>query len=192
MTSATGAVLPSSAENIDQDAALDLLLGDFVAAITGLPRDYVRRRWQPRPPKQPPPDTDWCALGVVSQSHDINAYQTVNQDGSIDVGRHETFELLASFYGPNGAGFASRLRDGLTLGVNRGVLQANGMAMLDIGRIDRLPSLVNQQWLPRTDIRLRIRRHAVRTYPLQSVLSSEGTFQTETTTDTFNTENAAS
>lgn len=192
MTNATETLLPSTVANADQDAGLDLILGDFVAAITGLPRDYVRRRWQSRPPKQPQLDADWCAIGIMDQDHDSNAYQTVNQDGSINVGRHETASLLCSFYGPNACGFAALLRDGLTLGVNRSDLKAHGMAVLDIGRISRLPLLINQQWLPRSDMRLRIRRHTVRTYPLQSVLSSEGAFQIETSTETFNTENAAS
>src|SRR4051812_9766277 len=52
--SSTGGYLsPVVASSALQDAALDALLQQMVAGITGLPGNMVRPRWQPVTPKQP-------------------------------------------------------------------------------------------------------------------------------------------
>jgi len=187
-------ILPTSQTQAEADAALDLILGDFVASVTGMDRSNIRRRWQRTPPKQLPADDDWCALSVTEADQDTNAIQQFNPDGdgSMTLRRHETLSLFASFYGPNATQNASLLRDGLMVGQNRRLLWQNGMAYLDCGRLTRVPSLVNQQWLPRTDITLRLRRQVVRTYPIHSVLESTGQIETDATSLPFDTENARS
>ena len=200
-TSATGGpMLPTASMNSGQDKTLDLIAGDFVASVTGMPRDMIRRRWQKKPPKQPDVkdsatddnDPDRCAVGVTDTSGDANAYQVHNQtgDGSSTVNRHETVTVLASFYGPNACANAELLRDGATVGQNRAVLQNNGMALRDFSSVRRVPELVNQQFINRADFEIRLRRHVQRTYPIQNVLSSDGTIMDGDMTDTFNTENA--
>jgi len=193
-TSGAPQILPTRQSQADADAALDLILGDFVASVTGIDRSNIRRRWQRTPPKQLPIDEDWCALSVTEVDQDANAIQQFAPDGngSMTLQRHETLSLFASFYGPNATANASLLRDGLQIGQNRRVLWQNGMAYLDCGRLTRVPSLVNQQWLPRTDITLRLRRQVVRVYPIHSVLESTGQIETDAISLSFDTENARS
>ncbi|MCG4261369.1 hypothetical protein K6W36_12415 [Acetobacter senegalensis] len=184
-----GGVIAASSLHAEADADLDLIIGDFVSSVTALPRNLVRRRWQEKPPEQPDRQIDWCAVGVTVTTPDQNAnMQWANEQMS--VSQHETLEVLLSFYGPNAGRNASTLRMGLSLSQNRAVLQANGMAFHSASAPVRVPSLVNQLWLPRTDITLRIRRNEQRIYPIPSVIESDGTINAEDLTQKFSTENA--
>lgn len=171
-------VAPSSALF---DAALDAVLQQMVAGITGLPGPMVRPRWQPIVPKQPEPSVDWCAIGVVS--FDPSDYPAESHDGtgggSDTQQAWEEFTVLASFYGPAGMLNASLLRRGVYVAQNREPLQAAGMDVVDAGKTTTAPDLVNQQWVRRFDIPLRLRRKVQTTYPVLNIASADDAIVTD-------------
>lgn len=191
----TGELLPVTETHCEQDRDLDLIVGDFIAAVSGLDRSLVRRRWQIVPAKQPDREVNWCAASITDEDFDQYGAQELSGDGPLVAHQHGTLSVLASFYGPDATLYARRFRQGVLICGNRAILFQNGMAILDMGRIVRVPSLVNQGWLPRSDLTFRLRLHEQRSYAIQSVLTSDGTVQTHPGDDTiiianFNTENA--
>jgi hypothetical protein len=54
------------------------------------------------------------------------------------------------------------------------------MGVVDAGSIVPAPELVNQQWIRRFDLSMRIRRRIVRTYQVLSVLSAQASANSET------------
>jgi len=180
-TSATGGYLaPTTPAPLDDDA-LDDFFAVLVCGITGLDRNLVRPRWQPEPPPEPAIGVNWCAIGVMDSEPDAGAWirHRPAGDGSDDMQRHETLNVLASFYGPSASGNAARLRDGLALPQNREVLQLSGMGFVENGRAVLLPDLVNQQWRRRVDLPMSFRRQVSRTYPVLNLLSAEGEIATD-------------
>ena len=181
-SSASGGMLQTATLNTAEDVNLDLLLGDWISQLTGLPRNLCRRRWQESPPVQPARDTDWCALGVTTVTPDQNIAATF-KDNVYTLHLHETIEALFSFYGINASQNAMSLRVGLNIGANRTFLTNNGMTFLRSSDVRRVPAIINQLTLMRSDISMQFRRQEQRTYPIQSVLVSDGYI---TTTDGFN------
>lgn len=174
-TSATGGyispVVPSSALF---DDALDALLQQMVAGITGLPGAMVRPRWQTVVPKQPEPSADWCAIGITditSMDYPAEMHDGTG-DGSDTQQQWGEFSMLASFYGPNGHANASLLRRGIYVAQNREALQSSGIDLVDAGKVTTAPDLVNQQWVKRRDITLRFRRIVETVYPVMNILDA--------------------
>lgn len=172
--SSTGGYLVNIGAPALQDAALDALLQQVVVGLTGIDGSLVRPRWQPVVPKQPEPVVDWCAIGVTS--FDRDDYPAEEHDGtgngSDKQTRWETLSVLASLYGPNGNGNASALRDGLYVAQNREAMVAVGMDLVDAGAVTAAPDFVNQQWIRRYDVLIRLRRWVQRTYPVLNLLSA--------------------
>lgn len=174
-TSATGGYLAPTAPVPPEDDALDDLLQELVAGVTGLPGAMVRPRWQTTVPKQPEPSENWCAIGVNRQAND--ASPAIQHDGDGDGGddyiRHQEIDLLCSFYGPAGKGYAQRLADGMSIPQNSEQLAVNGMKFVRASDIQPAPALINQQWNRRYDLTLTLRRKITRTYPVLNLLSAE-------------------
>ncbi|CAR54930.1 phage neck terminator protein [Burkholderia cenocepacia] len=164
-----------------EDDALDDLVHDLIAGITALPLDLVRPRWQSKVPKQPEPSVNWCAFGVQEQEPD--AGPVIQHDGAGDGHdtyiRHQDIDVMCTFYGPNGKGYAQRLADGLAVPQNREQLQLQDMAFVGVGAIRPAPDLVNQQWVRRYDMTVKLRRKVTRTYAVLNLKS----VQASTTTD---------
>lgn len=179
-TSATGGYLAGTG-GVVEDSALDAILQACVVGITGLPGQMVRPRWQPVVPKQPEPSVNWCAIGVTtSTTTDYPVEQHIGAgDGSDAFEKWEELALLASFYGPDAAGFASLLRDGLYVTQNREVLQASGIDLIDVGTRTAAPDLVNQQWIRRFDLPIRFRRKVERSFPVLNILSAPDSIATD-------------
>lgn len=185
-TSATGGYLvPVSAPPANDDALEDILQA-AVVGITGLDGSLVRPRWQPGNPKQPEASVDWCAFGVTETepedgtayvAHDGNANGGLGQD---NLQRHESFRVLASFYGPNAAGYAQRLRDGLYIAQNREELAASLIAFVNTDTIRQVPEFVNNQWVKRYDLSVNFRRKVERAYAIQNLASAGITEHIET------------
>jgi hypothetical protein len=175
-TSASGGqLLPAGTPAPAEDADLDAIFQAVIAAISGLPGQYVRPRWQPVPPQQPEPTTDWCAVGIGVSHPDAGPYfghDTVDP-GTDTYIRHEQLDVLASFYGPSGKRYTGILRDGLAVRQNTEALAAVDVAFVESGSIRALPEFVNQQWIRRWDLPLRFRRKVTRTYPVRNVLSAD-------------------
>lgn len=173
-TSATGGVLlPLGAPPADDDA-LDALLQAAIASITGLDGTLVRPRWQPSVPKQPEAAVNWCAIGVMFSQPDNDAWIALDPANPLQslYYRHEAFECLASFYGPQSKQYAATLRDGLEIDQNRETLAANAIAYVGVGVLRSIPELVNQQWIKRTDLTIDFRRKVTRTYAIESLLAA--------------------
>lgn len=169
-----------------EDAALDSIFQQMIVGITGLPGNMVRPRWQPTVPKQPEPSTNWCAIGVTGVEHDANSYEYHDPTGSgtDTLIRHEILTVLASFYGPNALSNAAQARDGMYVQQNNATLDQYEMGLVEVGSIVTAPELVNQQWIRRFDLSIRIRRRIVRTYQILTVLSAQATLEAETETTT--------
>lgn len=168
--SGVGYITPTSAAPANDDA-LDDVFQRMVVGVTGLPGKFVRPRWQPAPPKQPTPDVNWCAVGVIETTPDDNAAVIHDRlandgDGADNVMRHEQITVLASFYGPNASGFADLLRDGLSVQQNRDALHDEDVAFVSVGGKTAAPDLTNGQWIRRFDVRVTCRRGVLRTYAI--------------------------
>ena len=180
-TSATGGYLAPSSTAPVEDDAFENFIGDAVAGITGLTRSLVRPRWQPEPPPHPPIEVDWCAIGitVITSDYGVVKLHRPDGDGHDEVQRHETDELLASFYGPQAYSLASRLRDGLMVDQNREALRAGCVNILECTRMRTASDLVNERWVRRVDLEISLRRAVLRSYPILNVLSAVGAFETQ-------------
>lgn len=193
-SSATGGYLaPVGA--VAEDSALEDQIQAAIAGITGLAGRMVRPAWQPDPPAKEDLGVDWCAYRVTSSDPDWTGALVHHPDadggaGADEFQRHATIEILCSFYGPNARGYATRFSDGLTVPQNMEALGAQGIGFLEAGRIWAAPEFVNNQWVRRQDILVRLRRMVTRTYPVRNVLSAEGEIVADTgDTNSWNTEN---
>lgn len=169
-TSATGGYVAPLTASLDGDA-LDDVLQAAVAAITGIPGNLVRPRWEPVPPQQPLAGTDWAAIGVMNETPDANAWfgHDPTGDGTDKMQRHVDLDVLVSFYGPNARGNVSLLRDGLAIAQNREAVAQSGVSFVASGITRNVPELVGQQWLQRCDLALQFRRLIGRTYPIDTI-----------------------
>lgn len=161
---------------------IDDVLHDLVAGVTGLPGKMVRPRWQLKPPKQPENTVDWCAIGVADA--DREGFAAVIHNGSGEgtdtVIAWETLGVLVSFYGPHALDLAGRLRDGLAIEQNRAELRQAGLALGGVGRMVKVPELVNNAWLRRVDLPLELRNEARRTYDVQNIKCGTAVIETDT------------
>lgn len=179
-SSTGGYILPTGTAS-PYDAALDAIFQAMVVGLTGLPGSMVRPRWQPTPPKQPPPTADWCAIGVTVIDPDDGPaiIHDPTGNGQDRTQRHETIEVLCSFYGPDAGQYAAMVRDGIAVPLNNGMLQPNGIAFVRVVRPVIAPELVNQQWIRRWDVPMTFRRNAERTYPVLNLESAEVTIASD-------------
>lgn len=180
-TSATGGTLAPTPPLPLDDEALDAVFQALVANVTGLSGDLVRPRWQPTVPKQPEPNTNWCAIGVPEVVQDDGPWlvydEARNQETYWD---HETLSVLATFYGPNAQSFARLLRAGLNVPQNTEELLPYAIRYLSCGPIRAMNELMNQQWVRRQDIALQFRRKVVMTFEIQNILIAEIILQDDT------------
>lgn len=176
-TSATGGYLTPDSSPVPGDDALEDLLQPMVSGITGIPGKYVRPRWQSGNPKQPEPNVNWCAIGVMSTKQDANPAldHEGSGEGSDQYQRHQEIVLLATFYGPSAQAYGQTLSDGMYVPQNSEALKAKGMAFVEAGELIAAPELINQQWVRRYDLRIRLRRKINRTYQVLNILSAEVT-----------------
>lgn len=166
-TSATGGYLQPTQSPV-YGVALDTLLQQAIVNLSGLAGDLVRPRWQPRPPKMPPLDTDWCAVGVQNISRAWGTTETVGL-----LIRHEEIETLCSFYGPNADGLAALTQDNVAVGQNFDLLEEQGLFYRRAEDIVPMPELVNDQWQKRYDLALYWGRKVVRDYTIETIETAQ-------------------
>ena len=187
-SSTGGYLLPDMASPPLEDADLDAVLQGLVMGITALPGAMVRPRWQPVIPKQTAPSSNWCAIGITDVMPDANPY--IEHDGVLGgvdhYQRHETLDVLASFYGPAGMRYAAQFRDGLTVPQNLEALQLLGMGYVNAQTIRAAPDLVNQQWIRRYDLSFTLRRQVIRTYAVRNIASADIRLNTDAPLQTLN------
>ena len=190
--SSTGGYLAPSSAPPAEDDAFSRQLQAAIVGITALPGPKVKVAWQPNPPAKEDLDIDWCAYRVTSTDPEWTGAIIHHPEGqgTDELRRHETVDVLCSFYGPNAMGYAARLRDGMLIPQNMEALNAQGIAFLDAGRTFAAPEFINNQWVRRQDLTIRLRRMVSRTYPILNVLSAEGEIVAENgDSNTWNTEN---
>lgn len=175
-TSTQAGYLTPIAPGPDYDEELERALNRWVLGITSLPAGNVRPRWTPTQPPLMPADVDWCAVGISGFVGDDNPAVTRQTEDSAELWRHEVTECLASFYGPHSQRIASIFRDGLTLSQNNDQLIAVGLSLGSIGDIIPFPELINNQWVRRYDIAVRLRRKVIRQYGIKSLVDASVKF----------------
>ncbi len=182
-TSATGGFLaPLATPAPIIDDSFEDQLQSIVVGITGLSGSLVRPRWQQVDPKQPIRTGNWCAIGLVNVIPDASAvvrHFDVAFNGYDELQRHETLEILASFYGPGSSGLAETFRDGFSIAQNREALFLANMGYVDTSSVTRLGELVNQGFILRADVTFRVRRIVIRNYPVLTIKSGGGTIFTD-------------
>lgn len=183
-TSATGGYLAPTSPPVPDDDHLDDMFQEMVVGITGLAPDLVRPRWQPVDRKIPDVSVNWCAIGVVSDEPDANAYVVHSQGdpgsgGQDDLRRTENIRVMATFYGPSSKGYAKILRDGLSIAQNREQLGNALLAVITTDTIRAVPEQINEQWVRRYDLPLVFRRTVVRSYAVQSIARADMTLHAE-------------
>jgi hypothetical protein len=173
------------------DDALDQLLQQLVAGVTGLPGTLVRPRWQGTPPIMPEPATDWCAIGVIDATPECGAVllhwrgeptniADIAGQGFDEYQSMVTLRIMASFYGPNAAANADLFRDGLSVGQNRETLFANNSQLVSTDCVmGKVPELINLLWYHRVDITFKVVRMIDRSYPILNILEADGTIKTD-------------
>lgn len=173
-TSASGGYLaPNAAPAVVEDDAFENFLHNVVADIIGIKGDLVRPRWQPEPGNLPAFATDWIAFGVMSFDPDFTAsIEHVGDDnGSDEMQRHETVEVMVSAYGPNASKNLRLLRDGLQVPQNREAMFLVGVGLQETGRMVRAPLIIKERWTNRYDMNVVLRRQVRRVYPVLNLLS---------------------
>ena len=123
-SSTPGYVLPTG-DAPTYDAALDAIFQQMIVGLTGMQGSLVRPRWQPVMPKQPEPNVDWCAIGVTLIDPDAGPafVHDSTGDGQDVALRHESIDVLCSFYGPNAAANAALVRDAIAIPQNNNALE---------------------------------------------------------------------
>lgn len=162
---------------------LEDYLQQFVAAIAGLDGTLVRPRWQQEPPNLPDFGVDWAAVGITERrplGPNTAVIHHGEGQGADEIQRHEEFDLLCSFYGPNCADYATNLHDGLAIWQNRSLLRLSGLAFVEAGIHRVLPELVKNRWLDRADKTLTLRRIIRRNYPVLNLASARAKIATDT------------
>ncbi len=180
-SSTGGYLLPASSPAPLEGQSFEDFLQQIFVGLTGLAGQFVRPRWQPDPPDLPARSQDWFAFGIMDWDPDTYAVEIHDPtgDGVSNLQRHETVNILISFYGPNASNYMATLRDGLQIAQNREVFQLNAMGLVQTGRAMNVPSLVKEKWLNRIDLTMTMRRLILRTYPILNLASFQGTLHNE-------------
>jgi hypothetical protein len=135
-------------------------------------------RWQPQEKTRTLPDANanWCAYGILSVTPDDNPAFANTTDAGTELWHHETVECLISFYGPAGQRYSLQFKGGITIPQNNDELTKLNMSLGDHGRIMAVPEFINEQWIRRYDITVRLRRKVIREYGIKSLVAAPVTF----------------
>lgn len=158
------------------DEALERELSQWVRALSGLPAGMVRPRWTPVQAALPAADKNWCGFGIIGFTADDSPAFALQTDASNQLWRHEVVETLASFYGPTSQSIATLFRDGLTVEQNNETLKTNELSLADYSELTAFPELINNQWVRRYDITVRLRRKVIRDYGIKSLVEAPVSF----------------
>jgi hypothetical protein len=177
--SSTGGYLaPTSSAPLNDDTLNDALQAAIVG-VTGIDGTLVRPLWQIQPPVRPAITADWIAFGTTNRKHDVfpNVVHNPSGQGSDTLYRNEEIDVQISVYGPNSEANASLLRDSLFINQNLEALATSGLMLVEATDLVRTADLVNNQWWPRVDMTIRIRRLVERTYAILNLESAPGTIK---------------
>lgn len=177
-TSASGGyLLPTSPPPFPGNLTFQQFLQTIFVGISGLPPNLVRPSWQRNPPKQPDGDTNWLAIAQVRNKPDANAFLGLDTNNNNITIRHEEIEIKCTSYGPDCEFNSALLRDGFQLSQNREAMKSVGVNFKETTEAMRVPDLVNEVWIDRYEMSVILRRQILRTYPILTFLSVEGTIE---------------
>ena len=190
--SSTGGFLsPAASPTPLQGDGLNTFVQPIIVGLTGLAGALVRPAFQTEPPDAPDGGTAWAAFRYTSRKSDTYPYVGHAAAGSDTLRRHETIDILVSFYDLGSSGladyYAALLRDGFSISQNLEVLRNAGMGFIGCGDLTAVPVILKQRWLYRVDLPFTIRREIVRVYPVLNLLTATATV----TTDSGNSESIA-
>lgn len=154
--------IPSSGA-VQNDQELEDIFQGLIVGITSLQGKMVRPRWQNEPPPLPKISENWCAFGVKNTSSDDGPYFQQNKEDMDNI-RHESIEVLLSFYGPQGQHFASLFKDGLGIPQNIARIRAYKIKFTGCGEILTAPDFLNNQYVHRYDMTATFNRQVKRSF----------------------------
>ncbi|MDK4216354.1 phage neck terminator protein [Pantoea agglomerans] len=159
--------LTSTDTGPEYDEALERQISRWICGVTGLPTDMVMPRWTE---PQPQNGLTWCGFGLSVTPRD-GTPASIQGGESSEQWTWEQVTVLSSFYGPSGAGIASRFREGVAVEQNATTLRsAAGLSLIETGQIYSLPELINDEWVRRYDIITTLSRKNIRTYGVKSLV----------------------
>lgn len=156
----------------EYDEELEQLLRCWIFGVSGLPEGAVHPRWAPIPPQLPFAEGNGCEFGISLLQGDTDTVFETQQAASAELWRHETIDCLVSFYGPGSQRIAAQFRDGVTLNQNNEQLKTVGLSLHSVGDITPSPECINEQWVRRHDITVRLSRKVIREYGIQSLVAA--------------------
>lgn len=175
----TGFIQPQGEAPLEGRALTNFLQEWFVGLIDIDPT-LVRPRWQTEPANIPSAGEFWVAFGVRKRVSDTYAIAQHLPDANGGLGadlrtRHETIEILVSFYdtGVNGQAdvLAALSLDNMLIEQNRWMLDQNGFGIFEAKEATIAPVLFKERWNYRVDVAVTLRRQARRIYPISNVES---------------------
>lgn len=187
--SSTGGYLVPTSPPPAADLALDKLLQQVMAGVTGLPANMVRPRTQPNDPITGKPvttipgaDKDWCAVAVTEFDPDPMPAQIHVSDGSghTILRRSARLSVLASFYGPNSEYHANLAADALCVAQNREAMRGQGLNFLSSDTVRSVDDIVNNSNRRRADLPMRFVQAIERRYEIRNILQAGGTIRADT------------
>lgn len=151
----------------EYDEALEHQISRWICGVTGLATDMVMPRWiEPQSQK----GLTWCGFSVSVTPRD-GTPATIQGDESSEQWTWEQVTVLSSFYGPSGAGMASRFREGIAVEQNAATLRsAAGLSLIETGTISDLSRFIDNEWVRRYDITTTLSRKNIRTYGVKSLV----------------------
>ena len=171
-TSATGGYILPDGGAVPNDQELEDIFQALIKGVTGLSGQMVRPRFQVKPPPVPAVGVDWVAFGIKSQRLDDGPYFDQHDENASSI-RHETIELILSFYGNNGQRFAKLFTDGTAIPQNIDQLKPHKIKFIGVSDVLTAPDLINEQYVHRYDLVASFRRKTKRTYAIKTFNSFE-------------------
>ena len=159
----------------------------LLVGLSGFDGTLVRPEWQQEQPKKPDIDVNWLAFGLGSSTPDNNAYIAIDEVKNGDVvtevpvlQRNELIQIIVSVYGPNSYDNLALIRDGFQLTQNLATLRQANVGFAYDTPAQHIPDFFNERWYDRWRCEFFIRRQLLRSYPLLTFLSANGTAYTQT------------
>lgn len=180
-------IQPQDAPPLEGQALTQFLQAWFVG-LSGIDPTLVRPRWQADPSNIPTAGEFWAAFGIRKRLADTYGIveHLPNANGGLGADlrmRHETIDILISFYDLGVNGYADALAalvaDNVLIEQNRWPLDQNGFGVYEVKDATPVPSLFKERWQYRVDLSVTLRRQIRRTYPIYNVEKFQSTFNTD-------------
>lgn len=170
-----GWLTPQGAEPA-YDAALDALLADWIVGVTGLAPDAVIAQSE-EVPGLPEVETS-CTFALTGIERSLDPAFTAQTDASVMLRRGETLICRLTLRGPGGQQLAARLLDGVLVSQNQEQLRELGFTFGGHEALKCGVEMINNQWVKRYDVMLRLSRTVVREYGVMSLTQAPVIFFT--------------